>query len=95
VTTTHFLVHDKRDTVGVVVVENVQPGQELIGWVMETDETVKVKAMDAIPLGHKVALKDIKQGDTIIKYGHDIGRAIAKIGKGHHAHVHNTKTKRW
>jgi (2R)-sulfolactate sulfo-lyase subunit alpha len=81
--------------VGVVAVENVQPGQDLSGWVMETDETISVKAMDAIPLGHKIALADIKEGDTLIKYGHDIGRSIANIGKGHHVHVHNAKTKRW
>jgi (2R)-sulfolactate sulfo-lyase subunit alpha len=81
--------------VGVVAVENVQPGQNLSGWVMETDETISVKAMDAIPLGHKIALADIKEGDTLIKYGHDIGRSIANIGKGHHVHVHNAKTKRW
>lgn len=91
----HFLVHDKKDTVGVVVVEDVKAGQTLTGWVMETDETIKIKALDPIPLGHKIALKDIKKGDTIIKYGHDIGRAVAAIGKGRHAHVHNVKTKRW
>ncbi len=93
--TTHFLVHEKSDTVGVIVVENVQPGQELTGWVMDTDETITIKAMDAIPLGHKIALTDIREGDTLIKYGHDIGRSTANIGKGHHVHVHNAKTKRW
>lgn len=92
---THFLVHDKADTVGVVVVENVQPGQVLTGWIMETDETITVKSMDAIPLGHKIALTDIEEGATLIKYGHDIGRSVANIGKGHHVHVHNAKTKRW
>lgn len=94
-TTTHFLVHDRHDTVGVVVVEAVQAGQTLTGWVMETDETISLKSMDAIPLGHKIALKDIKKGETLMKYGHDIGRAVADIGKGHHVHVHNAKTKRW
>lgn len=93
--TTHFLVHDKDDTVGVIVVESVEPGQDLSGWVMDTDETIDVKSMDAIPLGHKIALTDIEQGATLIKYGHDIGRSIASIGKGHHVHVHNSKTKRW
>ena len=93
--TTHFIVHDKTDTVGVVVVEDVKPGTELTGWVMESDETIKLKAADAVPLGHKVALKDIKAGDTLLKYGHDIGKAVADIGKGRHAHVHNVKTKRW
>ena len=90
-----FLVHNKDDSVGVVVVEDADSGKELTGWVMENDETITVKALDAIPLGHKVALADISEGGTVIKYGHDIGKAIASIGKGRHAHVHNIKTKRW
>ena len=93
--TTHFIVHDKKDTVGVVVVENVKAGETLTGWVLEDDSTIKVKAHDAIPLGHKIALKDIKKGDTVFKYGHDIGLASAAIGQGKHAHIHNMKTKRW
>jgi (2R)-sulfolactate sulfo-lyase subunit alpha len=93
--TTHFIVHDKKDTVGVVVVEDVKPGMMLTGWVMEGDGTIQVKALDAVPLGHKVALQDIKNGDTVIKYGNDIGKAVADIPKGKHAHVHNMKTKWW
>jgi (2R)-sulfolactate sulfo-lyase subunit alpha len=92
---TDFLVHDRRDTVGVVVVEGVKAGQELVGWVMDTDATLTLSALDAIPLGHKVALGDIGDGDTIVKYGHDVGRAVAAIRKGGHVHVHNMKTKRW
>ncbi|MBV9521238.1 MAG: UxaA family hydrolase [Alphaproteobacteria bacterium] len=92
---THFIVHDKKDTVGVVVVEDVTPGKKLTGWIMETDETISLTAKDAVPLGHKVALGDIAKGDTLLKYGHDIGKAVAAIGKGRHAHVHNVKTKRW
>ena len=42
-----------------------------------------------------VALRDIKSGDTVLKYGHDVGRAVLDIGKGRHVHVHNLKTKRW
>ena len=93
--TTHFIVHDKKDTVGVVVVEDVKPGMNITGWIMETDETIRLKAQDAVPLGHKVALRDINEGDTLLKYGHDIGKAVADIGKGEHVHVHNLKTKRW
>lgn len=91
----HFVVHDKTDSVGVVVVETVEPNTEMTGWVMETDETIKIKALDAIPIGHKVALLDIKNGETILKYGHSIGKAVAAIGKGNHVHVHNLKTTRW
>ena len=93
--TTHFLVHDKKDDVGVVVVEDVTPGQQLNGWVLETNETVSLTAREAIPLGHKIALADIEAGGTVIKYGQDIGEAVRVIGQGHHAHVHNMKTKRW
>lgn len=90
-----FLVHETKDSVGVIVVEGIEAGQTLSGWLMETDETIEIKALDPIPLGHKIALNDITSGDTIMKYSHDIGKAIADIGKGHHVHVHNIKTKRW
>ena len=93
--TTSFIVHDKADTVGVVVVEDVQPGNDLTGWIMETDETITLKSLDPVPLCHKIALREIKSGDTVLKYGHDVGRAVADIGKGRHVHVHNLKTKRW
>ena len=92
---THFIAHDTADTVGVVVVEKVLAGQEVTGWIMETDETVTIKALVEVPLGHKLALADIKNEDTIIKYGNDIGRAVSDIPKGGYVHVHNVKTKRW
>ena len=93
--TTHFLVHNHADSVGVAVVEGIEAGMELSGWVMDTDDMLTVTARDAIPLGHKLALADIADGDTVVKYGHDIGRTVAAIAKGQHVHVHNTKTKRW
>ena len=91
----HILVHDTRDTVGVAVVEGIKAGQDLTGWVMEGDSTIKVKALNDVPIGHKVATREIREGDTIIKYGFDIGKAVADIKVGEHAHVHNIKTKRW
>lgn len=93
--TTHFIAHAPEDTVGVIVVEDVRAGQELTGWLMDTDETLRVKALDTIPLGHKIALRDHAEGDTVIKYGHDIGRAVAAVRTGQHLHVHNARTKRW
>jgi (2R)-sulfolactate sulfo-lyase subunit alpha len=48
-----------------------------------------------IPIGHKIALKDLNPDDTAIKYGEDIGRIVAPVAKGGHVHVHNLKTKRW
>lgn len=91
----HFIVHDAADTVGVIVVEGVASDTTLTGWVMENDSKVELKCKADIPLGHKIALGQIKSGDTIIKYGHDIGKAVADIEPGGHAHTQNVKTKKW
>ncbi len=91
----HFVVHDEDDAVGVVVVEGVKKGQDIVGWIMDQDKEIKLKTVSDIPIGHKLAVKALKKDDTVIKYGVDIGRAIAPIAVGEHAHVHNIKTKRW
>ncbi|PPR64285.1 MAG: (2R)-sulfolactate sulfo-lyase subunit alpha [Alphaproteobacteria bacterium MarineAlpha4_Bin2] len=92
---THFVVHNDSDTVGVVVVEDVKHGMELTGWKMESDETITVNALNDIPLGHKVALADFKDGDAVLKYGHDIGKIVQDVAIGGHVHTHNLKTKKW
>jgi (2R)-sulfolactate sulfo-lyase subunit alpha len=91
----HFLVHDENDSVGVVVVEGVSAGDDLQGWIMDQDKDISIKAGHDIPIGHKLAIRPLKEGDTVIKYGVDIGRVVADIDVGGHAHVHNIKTKRW
>jgi (2R)-sulfolactate sulfo-lyase subunit alpha len=91
----HFVVHEPGDGVGVVVVEGVKAGDDLIGWVMDGDLTLNFKSESDIPIGHKIALNDFKPGDTVMKYGIDIGKVVAPIKKGEHLHVQNVKTKRW
>lgn len=91
----HFVVHDEGDAVGVVVVEGVKAGDELTGWIMDQDREIQFNAASDIPIGHKLAIKPLSEGDTVIKYGVDIGRCVSNIGVGEHAHVHNIKTKRW
>ena len=91
----HFVLHDPRDTVAVVVVEGVSAGAELTGWVMNEDRMVSLVARQDIPIGHKIALKDMAAGDGAVKYGIDMGRVVAPIRAGEHAHVHNIKTRRW
>ena len=91
----HFVLHDARDTVAVVVVEGVKAGMPLQGWIMDEDKSMTVTARQDIPIGHKVALCDMAAGDTVLKYGIDIGKVVAPIQAGEHAHVHNIQTKRW
>jgi len=90
----HFIVHGKDDTVGVMTVD-VKKGQQLQGWNMAIDKTVRAKADQPIPLGHKIALVDIPKGDEIRKYDASIGKATRAIKKGQHVHTKNLKTDRW
>ena len=90
-----LLVHDKKDNVGVVVVEGIESGAELLCVVTEDNSDFKLTAEQDVPIGHKIALTDLAEGDTAIKYGTDIGRIVAAIRKGEHVHTHNLKTKRW
>jgi (2R)-sulfolactate sulfo-lyase subunit alpha len=91
----HCVLHDANDTVAVVVVEGVKAGQDMNAWIMDEDRTITLRARQDIPIGHKVALKDMNTGDTVLKYGIDMGKVVAPIKAGEHAHVHNIKTKRW
>ena len=91
----HCVLHDPSDSVAVVVVEGVKAGATLTGLILDEDKTITLPCVQDIPLGHKVALKDMAVGDTVIKYGVDIGKVVQPIAKGQHAHVHNIKTKRW
>ena len=92
---TDVIIHDEKDNVGVVVIDKTSSGQDCNCWIMENDKSIKVKSLNEVLLGHKIALQDFKAGDTILKYGHDIGKVISPIKKGDHVHVHNVKTKKW
>jgi (2R)-sulfolactate sulfo-lyase subunit alpha len=90
-----LLVHEPHDNVGVVVIEGLTAGTQMLGVVTADNSSFSLAAGSDVPIGHKVALKDLEAGDTAIKYGEDIGRIIADVPKGGHVHVHNLKTKRW
>lgn len=91
----HALSHQPEDNVAVVVVEDLKAGTPMNGVVTSDNTDFSLVALDDIPIGHKVALKDLAEGDTAIKYGQDIGKVVAPVQKGGHVHVHNLKTKRW
>jgi (2R)-sulfolactate sulfo-lyase subunit alpha len=91
----HLLVHEHADNVGVVVVEGLTAGTRMLGVVTADNSSFEIEARADIPIGHKVALADLRAGETAIKYGEDIGRFVANVAKGAHVHVHNLKTKRW
>ena len=52
----------------------------------------EITLKDDLPMGHKAALRDIRKGEAIIKYGFPIGEATEDIPKGGHVHTHNLHT---
>ncbi len=90
-----LLVHDHRDNVGVVVVENLTAGTDILGVVTEDNSEIRAVCNQDVPIGHKVALRDLAVGEAVIKYGQDIGKVVKPIHRGDHVHIHNLKTRRW
>ena len=90
-----LLVHHADDNVGVVVVEGLKAGTEMLCVVTHDNSDFRLVANMDIPIGHKVALKDLSEGDTVFKYGEDIGKMVGNAAMGEHVHTHNCKTKRW
>ena len=76
-----YIVINPIDNVAVCLREH-QKGEVVEG----------VTLLEAIPRAHKVALKDIKKGQDIIKYGSPIGHATKDIKVGEHVHTQNVAT---
>ncbi|MGC8506140.1 MAG: UxaA family hydrolase [Thermoplasmata archaeon] len=89
-----FLIHNKGDDVGVAT-SDLKKGTEVEGAYLDTNEKLKVKAQEDIPLGHKIALKDMKKGHELVEYKNIIGSVVQDIATGQHVHTHNLKSKRW
>ncbi len=58
------------------------------------EENVRVTVNTNISFGHKFALRQIRNGEEILKYGTVIGRATQDIQPGDHVHVHNVESTR-
>lgn len=82
------LVLNREDNVATAV-RQLQSGNSIV--VEIDDSVVSVVLSQSIPLGHKLALKDIERGERIIKYGETIGQATVKINRGEHVHIHNVE----
>ncbi len=88
------IAHKRGDAVAVAVAD-LSPGETIQARVLDGSQPISVVVRDPIPLGHKVALKDVASGSDVIEYGERIGRAIQAIATGAHVHVHNVKSVRW
>ena len=89
----HFLVHNEGDHVGVAV-QDVEPGRRRAVY-LDSDREVELEATEAIPLGHKIALADLGEGDQVVEYQVTVGLTRAPIKRGALVHVHNMRSARW
>lgn len=89
-----ILMHEPSDDVGVAVMD-LKAGEEIEAVTLAGDPVSKITLVDDVPLGHKVALRDLPKEKHIIEYGEEIGYAYVPIKLGAHVHVHNIKSLRW
>jgi (2R)-sulfolactate sulfo-lyase subunit alpha len=89
-----ILMHEFHDDVGVAV-QDLKKGSRAGAVTLEGKVVGTIKLLRDIPLGHKVAMRDLPKDKPVLKYGRPIGKAIESIAKGAHVHVHNLKTLRW
>jgi (2R)-sulfolactate sulfo-lyase subunit alpha len=88
-----FLAHRESDSVAVAVTD-LAAGQAHGGY-LHSGEDLDVELREAVPLGHKFALRDIEEGADVIEYGVRVAVASTAIRKGEHVHVHNVRSARW
>lgn len=89
-----ILMHEPDDDVGVAVID-LKAGTDIGAVTLEGKPVGAVKLTQDVPLGHKVAMRDVAEGSDVREYGRAIGYASQAITRGMHVHTHNLKTKRW
>jgi altronate hydrolase len=81
------IVLDAADNVATALVP-LAAGQRV------ESESGAVTLAAAVPRGHKFALRAIRAGEPVVKYGQPIGRATVSVAPGQHVHSHNLATQR-
>jgi len=82
---------DRKDNVATALRQLQQGDSVQVGI---EDYSVTTPLLQDIPFGHKYALKDIRKGEGVIKYGETIGLATENIQQGQHVHVHNIESQK-
>ena len=78
---------DRKDNVATALAE-IQEGESALILGDHEGQELQIYALENIPRGHKIAIKEIAAGEEILKYGVVIGRATKNIGKGSWVHLH-------
>ncbi len=85
----NILIIHPRDNVAVAL-KTLDPGELAAANGVEA-----FPALEKIAASHKIALRDISQGEEIIKYGEIVAVSSRNIKKGEWVHTHNLESQRW
>ena len=85
-----LVIHPTDDV--AVVFADAAPGEAVEASCGAATQTLV--ARQAIPAGHKIALRDLLPGSPVHKYGEKIGLALQPISPGDHVHLHNLASDR-
>lgn len=75
-----------------VLIEAASPGAAVA--VRNGETSFSLPVTQSLPLGHKIALRDLPAGHHVRKYGEVIGVLTQPVIAGEHVHVHNLKSLR-
>jgi (2R)-sulfolactate sulfo-lyase subunit alpha len=89
-----ILLHEAGDDVGVAVLD-LKAGEDIGAATLEGEQVGALKIVEDIPLGHKVAMRDLPVDWQVKEYGRAIGVTTQAVKCGGHVHVHNIRTMRW
>ena len=79
---------DDKDNVATIFANGIVDGT-VVEMRDKKGNSEQITVHGDVPYGHKIALRDIKCGEHIMKYGESIGAAVVDIKKGDYVHVHN------
>jgi (2R)-sulfolactate sulfo-lyase subunit alpha len=88
-----FLAHREGDDVAVAVRDADPGGAD--GAYLESGTRFEIGVRAKIPLGHKVALRDLAVHEDVIEYGAVIGVTRCPVAAGDLVHTHNLRSARW
>jgi altronate dehydratase small subunit len=87
----HGIVMTEKDDVATALVD-LEAGS--LARARLCMKVVDTRIRNPVPFGHKYAIRNIRRGEKVIKYGEVIGEALDDIGVGELVHVHNIVSQR-
>jgi altronate dehydratase small subunit len=87
------MLMNEKDSVATAL-ENLAKNDVAVIVLPSQEKVAELNVRQDLQFGHKLAIRAIAEGDTVIKYGEVIGRASKNIETGEYVHIHNVTSNR-